>query len=413
LWKVADFGYVSKCSSDKLQDIASGNGRGTVGFRAPELQHSAAPTYNWFSDIWSMGCILYELAFGKKAFEDDWEARKYAQSNNSLQYPVDGLSSWDPTSKEALAKLLDRMLDRIAILRPTASNLSDIVFEKLSGYAAATDPPHSAPLSEHPETLSDSDSSPPTPAMETDMPEEHAEENTGLASLEARSPPPPNPAMETNIRISEQRLDAEQGHIPDSVTDSLEVHSQSTMDAMETNTHFADYAHTQDGILPRQTVFDSLTVQSEPPIDPVLLVGYGHNSPESNSTDSNTSIDTEMLDADDDSHLGSTNQSPFTCPKCKYSFKREPDLKRHLDTVHEEPDNWCNHCPKDPGKCYSRHDALMVPDPVDVSKFLQRHIKEKHPQTLGDNGEMMTEILVRRKNTPNRITKLHARARRP
>jgi serine/threonine protein kinase len=367
LWKVADFGYVSKCSSDKLQDIASGNSRGTVGFRAPELQHTAAPTYNAFSDIWSMGCILYELAFGKKAFEDDWQARRIAESDKSLEYPVDSLGSWDPTSKEALAKLLDRMLDRMAIMRPTASNLSDI-FEKLSGYAAATDRPHSAPLSERPETLLDSHSPPAIPARETDMPEQHADENAAVGSLEVRSPPP-NPAMETNIRISGQRPDTEQRLIPETVTDSLEVQSQGSMDAMDSNIHFADYANTQDGIIPFQTVFDSLTVQSEPPIDPVLLVGYGHNSPESNSTDSNTPLDTEMPDADENSDLGSINRSPFTCPKCKYSFKREPDLRRHLETVHVQQDNWCNHCPKDEAKRYARHDGLMVPDPVDLSKF--------------------------------------------
>lgn len=56
--------------------------RGTACCRAPEVLAECA-TYNNGADIWALGCILFELCTGKKAFHSDWATRDYAVSNTS------------------------------------------------------------------------------------------------------------------------------------------------------------------------------------------------------------------------------------------------------------------------------------------------------------------------------------------
>jgi hypothetical protein len=80
-----------------------------------------------------MGCILHELAFGRRAFESDWKAMQYAKSwERDLQYPINTLpDAWDEISREVLEKSLKNMLDRLPYMRYTASQLSD-TFEMMS-----------------------------------------------------------------------------------------------------------------------------------------------------------------------------------------------------------------------------------------------------------------------------------------
>ena len=56
---------------------------GTPGYRAPELLKESKGSFNNKLDIWAMGCILYELATGKKQFLDDWSVREFAANGDN------------------------------------------------------------------------------------------------------------------------------------------------------------------------------------------------------------------------------------------------------------------------------------------------------------------------------------------
>lgn len=80
-WKVADFGLTTEGAS-KLA-ITTRNGRGTGGYRAPELL-SEFSKFTKKVDIWALGCILYELAMGEKAFNDDYSVLSFLDSRSTL-----------------------------------------------------------------------------------------------------------------------------------------------------------------------------------------------------------------------------------------------------------------------------------------------------------------------------------------
>src|SRR5271156_3306337 len=84
LWKIGGLGSVAHVSS-KLRNCPSTNGRGTEGYRAPELRTPGNPVYSTKTDIWTLGCVLHELAFGQQAFQGDWAASDYGRLNAKLE----------------------------------------------------------------------------------------------------------------------------------------------------------------------------------------------------------------------------------------------------------------------------------------------------------------------------------------
>jgi hypothetical protein len=77
-------------------------------------------------DIWSMGCILYELATGKRAFEDDWEVLQYRYSGDSKNIVLE--ETFDSHSSETIANHVVEMLQIASSARPSASALSPCFF---------------------------------------------------------------------------------------------------------------------------------------------------------------------------------------------------------------------------------------------------------------------------------------------
>jgi len=123
LWKLADFGLTVEGSTgtNRHTEYASG----TQGYRAPELLSlgsNTRPTYTNKVDIWSMGCILYELATRNKAFESDWAVFLYWSSQNNIDAISD--NTFDAHSIEIITKHIVSMLQINSSHRPSASVLS-------------------------------------------------------------------------------------------------------------------------------------------------------------------------------------------------------------------------------------------------------------------------------------------------
>jgi serine/threonine protein kinase len=96
--------------------------RGTGGYRAPELfaQH---PTYTTQSDIWGLGCILYELLTFERAFAEDWNIREYASSMKPLSFPT---LPFDVHTNTLLASMTRSMLSLNPADRPSAADIGKL-----------------------------------------------------------------------------------------------------------------------------------------------------------------------------------------------------------------------------------------------------------------------------------------------
>jgi len=97
------------------------DGRGKDGYRAPELLQDPAK-YNKKLDIWSLGCLLFELTTGQKAFLTDFHSYQFAQglTELSLIFPP-----WlNSSSKAVLSTWIKRMLCPESRDRPSAYELS-------------------------------------------------------------------------------------------------------------------------------------------------------------------------------------------------------------------------------------------------------------------------------------------------
>jgi hypothetical protein len=75
-WKLTDFGITTPGTTTTLQPTEGS--RGTTCYAAPELLLEGK--FNKKTDIWAMGCLLYELYNGVKVFGTDWAVIAWAQS---------------------------------------------------------------------------------------------------------------------------------------------------------------------------------------------------------------------------------------------------------------------------------------------------------------------------------------------
>ena len=113
-WKIADFGLTSEATSNRL--ISTSAARGKPCYRSPELLRGPESGYNNKADMWSFGCIAYELFTGKKAFWNDHEAWQYGVNNRSPKMYFKGL---DDLTKHYIHGLLEAEPEK----RPSARAL--------------------------------------------------------------------------------------------------------------------------------------------------------------------------------------------------------------------------------------------------------------------------------------------------
>jgi serine/threonine protein kinase len=124
-WKIADFGLTTEGTSGRAH--TTHYSRGTSSYRAPELVEYDKRTYTNKVDIWAIGCILYELVLGRKAFRTDDAvnvyARQFAFSGVTLPLLIDFETFPDQGRKSFVSRVIHEMLEVDANKRPRADEL--------------------------------------------------------------------------------------------------------------------------------------------------------------------------------------------------------------------------------------------------------------------------------------------------
>jgi len=132
-WKLADFGLTSQVTSSRSQ--ATARARGSQGYASPEIVR--LNKYSQKSDIWSIGCILYELAAGVKAFKNDVAVTLSWMGHPRFDASLDHMG-YDINTKDRISKSVLKMLDNNPKVRPNAKELS-LYF---AGYLGIEDASH-------------------------------------------------------------------------------------------------------------------------------------------------------------------------------------------------------------------------------------------------------------------------------
>lgn len=94
--------------------------RGVNGYRAPELLQKES-RYSTRSDIWSLGCIAYEIVTRRKAFDTDFDVFAFSQkkASTTIVPPPGHLGK----GSDAWEGIIAAMLQVSDVERPSASYL--------------------------------------------------------------------------------------------------------------------------------------------------------------------------------------------------------------------------------------------------------------------------------------------------
>ena len=130
LWKIADFGLTREGTStgNKLTE----HSKGTASYRAPEFNQGNHGTWNNKVDIWALGCVLFELLTGQRAFGSDMNLGVYTAMRQTsdwldLSSPRWGGIVLDSRSRAILAGMVDAMLEANNWERPKIAQLLGVL----------------------------------------------------------------------------------------------------------------------------------------------------------------------------------------------------------------------------------------------------------------------------------------------
>ena len=104
-------------------------GRGTPGYKAPELLQPGRITYSNKVDIWAVGCIFYLLVFHTKVFNgNDNEVLRYGQQcTHQIAIPSDRIP--DKKQRPIVQDILGSALHFSPLSRPEASDIHTRILE--------------------------------------------------------------------------------------------------------------------------------------------------------------------------------------------------------------------------------------------------------------------------------------------
>ena len=91
--------------------------RGTASYRSPEVLENQK--YNNRTDIFALGCIIFELITGQKLFSNDWAVHQYTLSGNSI-FPSNWPLSEHGSPLYSLGELASELLAVLPTRRPGA-----------------------------------------------------------------------------------------------------------------------------------------------------------------------------------------------------------------------------------------------------------------------------------------------------
>jgi len=126
-WKIADFGLTSSATSRRLRTTTGQ--RGKPCYRAPELvrDFGLGVGFSRKVDIWSLGCILFELYFGYKAFNHDFDTDDFASGKKNLEIAIHAFDHHAELYEKLIRQMLSPQYDSRPSIKEICGSFSDIV----------------------------------------------------------------------------------------------------------------------------------------------------------------------------------------------------------------------------------------------------------------------------------------------